>query len=83
MGMTCSPISLIISSVSSSGAGPMPNTSWSTPVHAATVPTHPPISHAAIEDSPERALRVAIDAYGRTVAGVLDRVDEITTQGAG
>ena len=27
----------------------------------------PPISHAAIEDSPERALSVAIDAYGRTV----------------
>ncbi|MFL5862718.1 MAG: Zn-dependent hydrolase [Solirubrobacteraceae bacterium] len=65
------------------------------PLHDATeigrvVPTamifaqsDPPISHAAIEDSPERALSVAIDAYGQTVARVLDRVGEITTQGAG
>ena len=49
------------------------------PLHDATeigrvVPTamifaqsDPPISHAAIEDSPEQALRVAIEAYGRTV----------------
>ncbi len=29
----------------------------------------PPLSHVAIEDSPEDALRVAIDAYGRTVGG--------------
>ena len=34
----------------------------------------PPLSHVAIEDSPEEALRVAIDAYGRTVGAVLDRV---------
>ncbi|MGH2836443.1 MAG: M20/M25/M40 family metallo-hydrolase, partial [Solirubrobacteraceae bacterium] len=32
----------------------------------------PPLSHAAIEDSSDEALRVAIDAYGRTVAWVLD-----------
>ncbi|MGH2896263.1 MAG: Zn-dependent hydrolase [Solirubrobacteraceae bacterium] len=65
------------------------------PLHDATeigrvVPTamifaqsDPPISHAAIEDSSERALRVAIDAYGRTVAGMLARAGEITTQGTG
>jgi hydantoinase/carbamoylase family amidase len=53
------------------------------PLHDATefgrvVPTamifaqsDPPISHAAIEDSPEQALAVAIDAYGRTVGSVL------------
>jgi N-carbamoyl-L-amino-acid hydrolase len=34
----------------------------------------PPLSHAAIEDSPEQALRVAIDAYGRTVAWALDNL---------
>ena len=51
------------------------------PLHDATeigrvVPTamifaqsDPPISHAAIEDSSERALSVAIDAYGRSVSG--------------
>ncbi len=33
----------------------------------------PPLSHAAIEDSPEQALRIAIDAYGRTVSHVLAR----------
>jgi beta-ureidopropionase / N-carbamoyl-L-amino-acid hydrolase len=55
------------------------------PLHDATeigrvVPTamifaqsDPPISHAAIEDSSERALAVAIDAYGRTVGEVLSR----------
>jgi N-carbamoyl-L-amino-acid hydrolase len=65
------------------------------PLHDATeigrvVPTamifaqsDPPISHAAIEDSSERALRVAIDAYGRTVEQVLARADEFTSQGAG
>ena len=54
------------------------------PLHDATeigrvVPTamifaqsNPPISHAAIEDSPPEALRVAIEAYGRTVGAVLD-----------
>jgi N-carbamoyl-L-amino-acid hydrolase len=31
----------------------------------------PPISHAAIENSPDTALAVAIDAYGRTVEQVL------------
>jgi N-carbamoyl-L-amino-acid hydrolase len=65
------------------------------PLHDATeigrvVPTamifaqsDPPISHAAIEDSSEDALRVAIDAYGRTVDQVLARADEMTSQGAG
>jgi beta-ureidopropionase / N-carbamoyl-L-amino-acid hydrolase len=65
------------------------------PLHDATeigrvVPTamifaqsDPPISHAAIEDSTEAALRVAIDAYGRTVAGTLERPGATTTQGAG
>jgi N-carbamoyl-L-amino-acid hydrolase len=43
----------------------------------------PPISHAAIEDSSERALGVAIDAYGRTVEQVLARPDETTSQGVG
>lgn len=59
------------------------------PLHDATeigrvVPTamifaqsDPPISHAAIEDSPAQALRAAIDAYGRTVEQVLARADEI------
>lgn len=37
------------------------------------VQSDPPISHASIEDSPEEALRVAIDAYGRTVERVLSR----------
>jgi N-carbamoyl-L-amino-acid hydrolase len=32
----------------------------------------PPLSHAKIEDSSGEALRVAIDAYGRTVAWALD-----------
>lgn len=64
------------------------------PLHDATeigrvVPTamifaqsDPPISHASIEDSPERALRVAIDAYGRTVSSVLARAGEMTSKGA-
>ena len=34
----------------------------------------PPLSHVAIEDSPEEALRIAIDAYGRTVGGALELV---------
>ena len=33
----------------------------------------PPISHAAIENSSEQALRIAIDAYGRTVEKVLKK----------
>ncbi len=64
------------------------------PLHDATeigrvVPTamifaqsDPPISHASIEDSPEQALSVAIDAYGRTVSSVLARADEMTSNGA-
>ena len=81
-------------SVEQAGGGahePIP----SGPLHDATeigrvVPTamifaqsDPPISHAAIEDSSERALSVAIDAYGRTVNQVLARADEITSQGMG
>jgi hydantoinase/carbamoylase family amidase len=58
------------------------------PLHDATeigrvVPTamifaqsDPPLSHAKIEDSPERALRVAIEAYGRTVERVLAREEK-------
>jgi len=34
----------------------------------------PPLSHTAIEDSPEEALRVAIEAYGRTVGATLEAV---------
>lgn len=72
------------------GSDPIP----SGPLHDATeigrvVPTamifaqsDPPISHAAIEDSPERALTVAIDAYGRTVDQVLARAGEVMSEGA-
>ena len=64
------------------------------PLHDATeigrvVPTamifaqsDPPISHASIEDSPERALSAAIAAYGRTVESVLARAGEMTSKGA-
>ncbi len=64
------------------------------PLHDATeigrvVPTamifaqsDPPISHASIEDSPERAITVAIEAYGRTVDSVLSRAGELTSKGA-
>jgi hypothetical protein len=34
----------------------------------------PPLSHTPVEDSPEAALRVAIDAYGRAVGQTLDLV---------
>jgi N-carbamoyl-L-amino-acid hydrolase len=34
----------------------------------------PPLSHTKIEDSPQDALRVAIEAYGRTVGKTLDLV---------
>jgi hydantoinase/carbamoylase family amidase len=56
------------------------------PLHDATeigrvVPTvmifaqsDPPLSHTAIEDSPEQALRIAIEAYGRTVGATLAAV---------
>jgi N-carbamoyl-L-amino-acid hydrolase len=64
------------------------------PLHDATeigrvVPTamifaqsDPPISHASIEDSPQAALEVAIDAYGRTVESVLARAGQMTSEGA-
>jgi N-carbamoyl-L-amino-acid hydrolase len=73
------------SAVAAAGGGdgePIP----SGPLHDATeigrlIPTamifaqsDPPLSHAAIEDSPEDALRVAINAYGRTVAWALDNI---------
>ena len=32
----------------------------------------PPVSHTKVEDTPEADLRVAIEAYGRTVAAALD-----------
>jgi acetylornithine deacetylase/succinyl-diaminopimelate desuccinylase-like protein len=32
----------------------------------------PPVSHTKEEDTPEGDLRVAIEAYGRTVAGALE-----------
>jgi len=34
----------------------------------------PPISHTEVEDSSEDALRVAIEAYGLTVGGALERI---------
>jgi N-carbamoyl-L-amino-acid hydrolase len=40
------------------------------------VQSDPPLSHTKIEDSSEDALRVAIDAYGRTVARALDLISE-------
>ncbi|MDQ6820243.1 MAG: Zn-dependent hydrolase [Actinomycetota bacterium] len=46
------------------------------------VQSDPPISHAAIEDSPEQAIKVGIEAYGRTVEGLLVRADELTSRGA-
>ena len=76
-------VELARASIDEAGGGandPIP----SGPLHDATeigrvVPTamifaqsDPPISHAAIEDSSERALAVGIDAYGRTVASVGD-----------
>jgi hydantoinase/carbamoylase family amidase len=45
------------------------------------VQSDPPISHAAIEDSPEQAIKVGIEAYGRTVDGILVRADELTSRG--
>jgi len=85
-------VALARASVEAAGGGdgdPIP----SGPLHDATeigrlVPTvmifaqsDPPISHTEVEDSPPEALRVAIEAYGRTVgealalvaAGELDR----------
>jgi N-carbamoyl-L-amino-acid hydrolase len=37
----------------------------------------PPLSHAKIENSKDEALRVAIEAYGRTVAWTLDNVEAL------
>jgi N-carbamoyl-L-amino-acid hydrolase len=34
----------------------------------------PPVSHTKVEDTPEGDLRVAIEAYGRTVGGALEAV---------
>ena len=65
---------------------PISVASWSGPLHDATeigrvVPTvmlfaqsDPPVSHTPVEDSPEEALRIAIDAYGRTVGEALSLV---------
>jgi hydantoinase/carbamoylase family amidase len=78
-------VALARKAVADAGGGdgdPIP----SGPLHDATevgrlVPTvmifaqsDPPLSHVAIEDSPEEALRIAIDAYGRTVGGALGLV---------
>jgi N-carbamoyl-L-amino-acid hydrolase len=78
-------VQLAVASVAEAGGGdgpPIP----SGPLHDATevgrlVPTvmlfaqsDPPLSHTKIEDSPEAALRVAIEAYGRTVGKTLDLV---------
>jgi N-carbamoyl-L-amino-acid hydrolase len=78
-------VALARAAVADSGGGdgpPIP----SGPLHDATeigrrVPTvmlfaqsDPPISHTEVEDSPEEALRVAIEAYGRTVGATLGLV---------
>jgi hydantoinase/carbamoylase family amidase len=75
-------VALAREAVAEAGGGdgpPIP----SGPLHDATeigrlVPTvmifaqsDPGLSHTEIEDSPDDALRIAIDAYGRTVAGAL------------
>jgi len=80
-------VSVARAAVSDAGGGdgePVP----SGPLHDATeigrvVPTamifaqsDPPISHAAIEDSTDEALAVAIGAYGRTVEQVLKREEQ-------
>ena len=78
-------VALARAAVAEAGGGdgePIP----SGPLHDATeigrrVPTvmifaqsDPPLSHTEVEDSPIDALRIAIDAYGRTVAGALDLI---------
>jgi N-carbamoyl-L-amino-acid hydrolase len=78
-------VALARAAVHAAGGGdgePIP----SGPLHDATevgrqVPTvmifaqsNPPISHTEVEDSPDAALRVAIEAYGRTVGSALDLV---------
>jgi N-carbamoyl-L-amino-acid hydrolase len=75
-------VDVAVAAVAESGGGegpPIP----SGPLHDATeigrvVPTvmlfaqsDPPVSHTEIEDSPEEALRIAIEAYGRTAAATL------------
>jgi N-carbamoyl-L-amino-acid hydrolase len=37
----------------------------------------PPLSHTKVEDTPEADLRVAIEAYGRTVSGTLELAGEL------
>jgi len=78
-------VELAVGAVAAAGGGqgpPIP----SGPLHDATeigrvVPTvmlfaqsDPPVSHTRVEDSPEEALRIAIDAYGRTVGEALSLV---------
>jgi N-carbamoyl-L-amino-acid hydrolase len=78
-------VALARKAVADAGGGdgdPIP----SGPLHDATevgrlIPTvmlfaqsDPPLSHVAIEDSPEEALRLAVDAYGRTVGEALSLV---------
>jgi len=78
-------VALARAAVAQAGGGdgePIP----SGPLHDATevgrvVPTvmlfaqsDPPVSHTKIEDSPEDALRVAVEAYGLTVSGALERI---------
>jgi N-carbamoyl-L-amino-acid hydrolase len=78
-------VALARAAVDAAGGGdgdPIP----SGPLHDATevgrlVPTvmifaqsDPPISHTEVEDSPEPALRIAIEAYGGTVGAALDLV---------
>ncbi len=80
-------VKIVQEAIAEAGGGegePVP----SGPLHDATeigrvIPTamifaqsDPPISHAKIEDSSEPALMVAIEAYGRTVARVLDLISE-------
>jgi N-carbamoyl-L-amino-acid hydrolase len=78
-------VELARAAVADAGGGDGPPVP-SGPLHDATeigrrVPTamifaqsDPPLSHTAVEDSPEDALRVAIDAYGRAVGAALDAV---------
>ena len=78
-------VALARAAVAAAGGGdgePIP----SGPLHDATevgrvVPTvmlfaqsDPPLSHTEIEDSPIDALRIAIEAYGRTVGAVIEQV---------
>ncbi len=87
-------VELARAAVAEAGGGdgdPIP----SGPLHDATeigrvVPTvmlfaqsDPPLSHTRIEDSPEDALRVAIEAYGRTAGGTLSAAAAGELAGAG